>query len=210
MLAVRSRPSTHTVALGALQLLLNEIRAVGPYPSAAFTAARVSRRVVGYSMTTKGRADIREAQDRGEADEADRLRGPDPHSDTHEIAPSSRVLVVDDEPLLLKTFQRLLGREHAVTVSSTATEALERIAAGERFDVIVCDLMMPRVSGMDFYESLQQVDADAAARMVFVTGGAFTQETREFLRKVPNERIEKPWNADELRALVRRLAGRER
>jgi CheY-like chemotaxis protein len=158
-------------------------------------------------MTTKGRANMPE---RGEAEEAEHLRSLDPHSDTHEIAPCTRVLVVDDEPLLLKTFQRLLGREHAVTVSNTATEALERIAGGERFDVIVCDLMMPRVSGMDFYESLQNVDANLAARTVFVTGGAFTHETREFLRRVPIERIEKPWNADELRTLVRRVAGRKR
>lgn len=156
-------------------------------------------------MTTKGRA---ERPERGADDELDPLRRADPHSDTHEITHRLRVLVIDDEPLLLKSFERLLGREHAVTVSSTATEALDHIRRGERYDVIVCDLMMPRVSGMDLFAALQQIAPDAASRMVFVTGGAFTREGSDFLRKVPNERIEKPWSADELRTLVRRVAGR--
>jgi CheY-like chemotaxis protein len=80
---------------------------------------------------------------------------------------------------------------------------LDRIEKGERFDVIVCDLMMPEMTGMDLHSRLSQSRPADAARMVFLTGGAFTSEAREFLDRVTNQRVEKPFDPPALRALVR-------
>jgi PAS domain S-box-containing protein len=112
------------------------------------------------------------------------------------------VLVVDDEPLITKAVRRMLGREHEVDALNSADEALGRIRSGQRFDVILCDLMMPQVTGMDFYAELQHDYPDLAAKMVFLTGGAFTPRAREFLERVQNQRVEKPIDVQSLKALV--------
>ncbi len=113
-----------------------------------------------------------------------------------------RVLVVDDEPTLGRVISRVLSREHEVTVVTRALAALEMIAQGRDFDVILCDLMMPEVTGMDFHRRLQEQHSPLADRFIFMTGGAFTPAAREFLDRVPNLRIEKPFDPQQLRALV--------
>jgi CheY-like chemotaxis protein len=84
------------------------------------------------------------------------------------------VLIVDDEPLVARSLQRLL-RKCDTRVAGSGKEAIERIEAGEKFDWILCDLMMPGMSGMDVYAKLSQDHPDLATRIVFVTGGAFTE-----------------------------------
>jgi len=117
-----------------------------------------------------------------------------------------RVLVVDDEPFVAAALQRTLGREHDLTTLDRAQDALQLLGGGTRFDVILCDLMMPVMSGMELHAKLAAVVPDQAERMVFMTGGAFTAEARAFLEGVPNERVDKPFDIGALRALVRRLA----
>jgi CheY-like chemotaxis protein len=85
---------------------------------------------------------------------------------------------------------------------TAASEALARIARGDRFDVILCDLMMPQMTGMDFYEALTRAAPEQVMRLVFMTGGAFTPASREFLDRVPNARIEKPFEVQNLRLMV--------
>ena len=99
--------------------------------------------------------------------------------------------------------RRLLA-EHEVTVASRAVEALERLDAGERFDLVLCDVMMPELSGMGFYEALRARHPSTADRVVFITGGAFTPEASSFLASVPNARLDKPFGAAELRLVVER------
>jgi PAS domain S-box-containing protein len=118
-----------------------------------------------------------------------------------------RVLVVDDEPAVGLAVRRVL-REHEVVVVSTAPAALELIAKGEDFDVILSDLMMPGMSGMDFYTVLAALDPTMAARVVFVTGGAFTPEANAFLDRIANERMDKPFHFKQLRELVRKFVKR--
>ena len=112
-----------------------------------------------------------------------------------------RILVVDDEPMIAKVVQRALSTEHEVVIG-TAEEALNRIGAGERFDVILCDLMMPQMTGMDLHAELSRVAREQADRMIFLTGGAFTTGARAFLDETPNQRIEKPFDTLHLRALI--------
>jgi PAS domain S-box-containing protein len=113
-----------------------------------------------------------------------------------------KVLLVDDDPMIGSFVARKLHEEHDVRVFHSASEALECIAAGEAFDVILCDMMMPIISGVDFYERLRELRAEHAARVIFLTGGAFTVRAREFLERVGNLRLEKPFNLDSLRAVV--------
>jgi CheY-like chemotaxis protein len=118
----------------------------------------------------------------------------------------TRVLVIDDEPAMGRALARAL-RDHMDVVSLTnAREALQRIVAGERFEVILSDVMMPELSGMDLHERISRIAPDQAQRMIFVTGGAFTQAARDFLDRVPNPRIEKPVEATNLLAIVAGLA----
>lgn len=114
-----------------------------------------------------------------------------------------RVLVVDDERTVGVAILRTLTRDHEVTVTSAAREGLELIVNGATFDVILCDLMMPQMTGMELHAELMKVNDEQAARVIFLTGGAFTPAARAFLDEVPNKRVEKPFDGKELRALVR-------
>jgi PAS domain S-box-containing protein len=119
-----------------------------------------------------------------------------------------RLLVVDDEPLVCTALGRTLRPHHDVTLHTRAQEALERIEAGERYDLVFCDLMMPGMSGMDFYSALKERYPEQALRVVFLTGGAVTQQARAFLETVPSPHIEKPFAGRELLTLVQERLGR--
>lgn len=116
--------------------------------------------------------------------------------------PRGRVLVVDDDPLMTNVALRALAPQHEVAVENEGVRALERIAAGERYDVILCDLMMPRMSGMEVYQRLRAEDPAQAERVVFVTAGAFTPAARAFLDELANVRLDKPFDAADLRKVV--------
>ena len=116
-----------------------------------------------------------------------------------------RVLLVDDEPFIGSSLRRLLGADNDVVAVSSGHDALGRIAAGERFDVILCDLRMPAMSGMELYDRLHAMAPEMADRMVFFTGAAFTDDIQAFFSRVRNELLEKPFDPSALKALVRRL-----
>lgn len=118
-----------------------------------------------------------------------------------------KVLVLDDESVIARSLGRMLGKEHDVVTSTDGREVLSRCRSGERFDVILCDLMMPEVTGMDVHAAIADLDADQAKRMVFLTGGAFTPRATEFLNRIENVWIDKPFDADTVRAIVRSLVG---
>jgi CheY-like chemotaxis protein/anti-sigma regulatory factor (Ser/Thr protein kinase) len=121
------------------------------------------------------------------------------------VAGRGRVLVVDDEDTIRSVARRMLASEHEVTLAASGAEAMSLVERGARFDVILCDLMMPNVTGMELHAKLHAVEPDQARRMVFMTGGAFTTRASTFLDGVANERIMKPLpRSAELRALVRK------
>jgi PAS domain S-box-containing protein len=113
-----------------------------------------------------------------------------------------RVLVVDDEVAVGAALGRVLRNEHHVVVEADAREALARLAK-EEFDVIFCDLMMPGMSGVEFYDTLRSSNPAAARRVVFMTGGAFTAFSRNFLASVANVSMAKPFDVATLRAVIR-------
>ena len=117
------------------------------------------------------------------------------------------VLVIDDEPLILKIVTAVLEGDHDVTCEARADAALARIRVGERFDAILCDLMMPQVTGMDLHAALLEIAPRQAEVMVFLTGGAFTPRARAFLDRVSNPIVEKPFDSAALRKGLERLVG---
>lgn len=122
------------------------------------------------------------------------------------VEPSARrghILVVDDDARVCGAVRALLAPEHDVEVVTSASEALDRMGAGERFDLILSDLMMPAMTGMDLHTELERIAPAQAARMIFMTGGAFTPRERAFLARVANPRLEKPFAPQGLQRFVR-------
>ena len=86
---------------------------------------------------------------------------------------------------------------------ATRAEVIARLGAGERWDLILCDLMMPEVSGINLYREALSHAPDAARRIVFMTAGAFTPRARAFVESVGKRCLDKPIDAESLRELVR-------
>jgi CheY-like chemotaxis protein len=117
-----------------------------------------------------------------------------------------RVMLIDDEPLIAHAMERLLRRDYDVTVALCGQEAIAHIARGARFDAIISDVMMPNMTGIQLIEELQRVAPDQAERLIFLSGGAFTTQTREQLDALGAPQLKKPVTANELRACVQRVA----
>jgi len=113
-----------------------------------------------------------------------------------------RILVIDDDAMVGDSTANMLSREHDVVTVTGGAAGLEAVRAGARFDVILCDLMMPQMTGMDFFTSLSNLAPELMASVVFTTGGAFTPSARAFLKAVRNRFLEKPFELITLRALV--------
>jgi CheY-like chemotaxis protein len=88
----------------------------------------------------------------------------------------------------------------------SADEALELIRVEQPFHVVLCDLMMPELTGIDVYQALKGMGLGLEKRIVFLTGGAFTEQARGFLATVPNLRIDKPFSPEGLERTIRRAA----
>jgi PAS domain S-box-containing protein len=113
-----------------------------------------------------------------------------------------RVLVVDDEPALAAMIRRVLERDCQVEIAFDPREALDILAKDDAYDVVLCDLMMPDMTGMDLFAAVAQRHPGLERRFVFMTGGAFTPRATEFLAQVKNLRLEKPFETAVLRAAV--------
>ena len=111
----------------------------------------------------------------------------------------SRVVLA---PMLAAAIRRVLMSQHDVVTTTRAVDALDKLRSGATFDVIFCDLMMPQVTGMELYARIGSEFPEHAARVVFLTGGAFTQAARDFLARVSNPTLEKPIDRNGLLALV--------
>ncbi len=120
----------------------------------------------------------------------------------------ARILVIDDNPLVARIVMRALERDHHVELSLTGQGALDRLALGEVFDVIVCDVMMPAMSGMEFHAELERSRPALARRVLFLTGGAFARDAREFLASTAQPWMSKPFAHNELREAVEKLLAR--
>ena len=110
--------------------------------------------------------------------------------------------MVDDEPKLGSTLRLALGDRFEVEVVDSGRGAEKLLETDGAFDLVLCDLMMPEVSGMDLYERIRQLRPELAPRFVFMTGGAFTDRARDFLKEHRMRRIEKPFSLERVEELL--------
>jgi PAS domain S-box-containing protein len=115
-----------------------------------------------------------------------------------------RVLVIDDEPALAAMIRRVLSKDYHVDLAVDAREGLARLESPEPYDVVLCDLMMPDMTGMDLFAEVAKRRPGLERRFIFMTGGAFTPRATEFLAQVSNRRLEKPFETAVLKAAVAR------
>lgn len=113
-----------------------------------------------------------------------------------------RILVVDDEPAITTVLTRLLEKAgHFADSVHNGREALERIASS-RYDLILCDIQMPDMNGMELYDSLREMGGTLAQRMVFLTGDSVQHETLEFLERSGSKYLTKPFVLEDVLAVV--------
>jgi PAS domain S-box-containing protein len=116
-----------------------------------------------------------------------------------------RILVVDDEEAIHRMLTRLLGRDHEIIAAASGEEGRVVLEKDQAFDLILCDLMMPQVSGMELHQWLAQRNPVLAQRVVFITGGAFTPRATEYLASAGNLKIDKPFDHADLKKLIAQL-----
>jgi signal transduction histidine kinase len=141
------------------------------------------------------------------------LPGVAPDGDTHEEAVAEsppdlaglRLLVVDDEPDVSEALVRLLSHDVHVVTARGGREALELLAREEAFDVILCDIMMPDLSGPEFHAALVVERPAYRGRTIFMTGGVFTEGTQAFVEQWDGPLLEKPLDAKTLRRTLHAL-----
>ncbi len=114
----------------------------------------------------------------------------------------SRILIVDDDAMVLSALRRRLRRRYDIVTVLGGVEALARIAEDSRFDAIVCDLMMPEVDGKSFYDTIAQSYPKLVERIVFMSGGAFTPRLRKFAASVSNPMLQKPVTREDLESML--------
>jgi CheY-like chemotaxis protein len=117
-----------------------------------------------------------------------------------------RILIVDDDVHVASALRRML-RSYTVEVCASGADAVE-LCVREEFDLILCDVMMPGLSGMDVYQRLEALRPDVLSRMVFVTGGTFTPHITAFMDRIPNLVLEKPVPRAVLLEVVARMTAR--
>jgi PAS domain S-box-containing protein len=130
-----------------------------------------------------------------------------PPADVSAPRKRGRVLVIDDEEAMGLLLEHGLSKEHATTSLTSPRDALEQIQAGERFDAILCDVMMPDLGGPELYALVQQIAPEQAARIIFMTGAAFSSADRAFLERTAHPTLRKPFVLQAVRDAVRAIVG---
>jgi two-component system NtrC family sensor kinase len=112
------------------------------------------------------------------------------------------ILVIDDDELVARTIKRLLREQHDVETERDPEAGVARFLAGERFDAVLCELKLPKLSGIQVYTAIRGVDRAKAERLVFMSGGALDGDTEFFLEASQAQFLEKPFSIGRLRAVV--------
>ncbi|MFT5356371.1 MAG: signal transduction histidine kinase/response regulator RpfG family c-di-GMP phosphodiesterase [Polyangiales bacterium] len=116
----------------------------------------------------------------------------------------TRVLLVDDDALVRRAFLRIIRAKHDAVEAQSGEEALNYLSSGERFDIILCDLMMPGIDGPALYAAATAMDPALGDLFVFISGGAFSTSTQDFLERMQPLVLEKPISREVLLETVGR------
>jgi CheY-like chemotaxis protein len=182
-------------------------KAVPVSASLAHPVGQVGELLMNFARVSLngGGAELEQSKDGGRAERRVELLSEQRRQAS--VLPRLRLLIVDDEPRLLRVLAISLTDEHEIVTATGCEAALRIIDQANHFDAILCDLMMPLGDGTIFYERLGQVRPELRARIVFMTGGAFTPRARTFLNSIPNRTIEKPFGSDLLRRILTEVIG---
>ena len=124
-----------------------------------------------------------------------------------DVAPI-RVLVVDDDPTVLRAFRRVLSSDHEVLTARDGAEALRVVLGGERVDAIICDIGMPKLDGPAFFSELFELRPQMMPRVVFCTGGQPNEKTQRFLDRLQAPLLYKPVAVADLRQAIESVRSR--
>lgn len=114
----------------------------------------------------------------------------------------ARILVIDDEPLLGQTLSLAFSGRHEIVLAPGGRDALSRLTKDRDFDLILCDLMMPEFSGAQVFEAIERDHPELVDRFAFMTGGAFTERSQDFLERYAGRRIDKPFTIADVERLL--------
>jgi len=118
------------------------------------------------------------------------------------------VLVIDDDPAVRVALARVLALRHSVESVGSAEQALALLGADPSFDAIICDVVMPEQSGLEFLAALRGLAPELARRVVLITGGTIASDVGRALAEVQNEVVEKPFALDHIEAAIVRASAR--
>jgi CheY-like chemotaxis protein len=117
-----------------------------------------------------------------------------------------QIWIVDDDPLVANAMNRMLGRTYEVLVTLGPHDVVARIRAGQSFDALLCDLMMPEMTGMELARLVAAERPELGKRLVFISGGIYTPEAMEFANEPGRYLVEKPFDEQRLRRAIERAS----
>ncbi|MFI5323668.1 MAG: response regulator, partial [Thermodesulfobacteriota bacterium] len=122
-------------------------------------------------------------------------------TDAHRRNKNKRLMIVEDEEIVIDLIKGVL-EDVNITIDSARNgeDALEKIASNE-YELIVCDIKMPKMNGIAFYEEIKALNPGLAKKVIFITGDP-SSETINFLNETGNEFITKPFKIDKFKARV--------
>jgi PAS domain S-box-containing protein len=119
-----------------------------------------------------------------------------------------RILMVDDEVYFLRAIKRSLGKFHEVQIADGAEQGLEHLSGDDRYDLVMADLMMPGINGVEFYQELERRHPQLAPKVVFMSGGVFEDDVRAFLKREGQPVLNKPFKLEEFEQVIGKLFAR--
>ena len=121
----------------------------------------------------------------------------------------AKILVIDDEPVVLQLVSQVLTEEgHTVETADNATDALTMVK-NKRYRLILLDIKMPGMSGVELYKRFQKIAPSLTKRVVFITGDIMGKRTLDFLDKTKAPYMMKPFDAKQLKKEIKRILSRK-
>lgn len=122
-----------------------------------------------------------------------------------DVKQRAKLMVIDDEVAVTEAIQVVLKKYYEITVATDGVWALEYLQKNPTFDVILCDVHMGGITGIEIFKRLRESQSGLEQRMVFMTGGITNVRSLEFLKTVPNQVVEKPFNIKVLREAIQAI-----
>jgi signal transduction histidine kinase/CheY-like chemotaxis protein len=116
-----------------------------------------------------------------------------------------RVLLLDDDELILRSMQRSLSAHFECLGLGQARAALDALRSDDEFDVVVSDVVMPEMNGLEFFSELSTEHPDLAARTLFISGGITSESLRIGVTETGRPCLTKPVDVQELIRTIRRV-----